>query len=148
MYCSVCVYIKRCDTACFFSSVQTILKSRTATEPVRSERENLPPKTRSGLLLNLKVCCCSFAVLTIQVMSSVIVIDHENQQRGFDSIKGFIHLFLFLCGIFYLISHCSPKLDIIGYMWKDHWSVRSTCFSTYLSFSVLICAMQFVKSIN
>ncbi|XP_026226246.1 SH2 domain-containing protein 4A [Anabas testudineus] len=34
--------------------VQTILKSRTATEPVRSERENLPPKTRSGLLLNLK----------------------------------------------------------------------------------------------
>lgn len=37
---------------------QTILKSRKATEPVRSERENLPPKTQPGISLSLKVCSC------------------------------------------------------------------------------------------
>ncbi|XP_069002550.1 uncharacterized protein [Embiotoca jacksoni] len=33
---------------------QTILKSRKITEPVRSERENLPPKAQPGISLNLK----------------------------------------------------------------------------------------------
>ncbi|XP_038565396.1 uncharacterized protein zgc:100829 isoform X1 [Micropterus salmoides] len=36
---------------------QTILKSRKATEPVRSERENLPPKTQPGISLSLKGKC-------------------------------------------------------------------------------------------
>ncbi|XP_028451053.1 SH2 domain-containing protein 4A isoform X2 [Perca flavescens] len=33
---------------------QTILKSRKTTEPVRTERENLPPETQPGISLNLK----------------------------------------------------------------------------------------------
>ncbi|XP_070773542.1 SH2 domain-containing protein 4A [Enoplosus armatus] len=33
---------------------QTILKSRKTTEPVRTERANLPPKTQPGISLNLK----------------------------------------------------------------------------------------------
>ncbi|XP_022618295.1 SH2 domain-containing protein 4A-like isoform X1 [Seriola dumerili] len=37
--------------------LQTILKSRKTTEPVRNERENLPPKTQSGISLNLKGKC-------------------------------------------------------------------------------------------
>ncbi|XP_029303222.1 SH2 domain-containing protein 4A [Cottoperca gobio] len=36
---------------------QTILKSRKPTEPVISERENLPPKTQPGISLNLKGKC-------------------------------------------------------------------------------------------
>ncbi|XP_069002547.1 nucleolar and coiled-body phosphoprotein 1 isoform X1 [Embiotoca jacksoni] len=36
---------------------QTILKSRKITEPVRSERENLPPKAQPGISLNLKGKC-------------------------------------------------------------------------------------------
>lgn len=36
---------------------QTILKSRKTTEPVRTERENLPPKTQPGISLNLKGKC-------------------------------------------------------------------------------------------
>ncbi|XP_071317676.1 SH2 domain-containing protein 4A isoform X2 [Trachinotus anak] len=37
--------------------LQTILKSRKTTEPVRTERENLPPKTQPGISLNLKGKC-------------------------------------------------------------------------------------------
>ncbi|XP_044226967.1 SH2 domain-containing protein 4A isoform X1 [Thunnus albacares] len=37
---------------------QTILKSRKTTEPVRTERENLPPKTQPGISLNLKQGKC------------------------------------------------------------------------------------------
>ncbi|XP_041808864.1 SH2 domain-containing protein 4A isoform X2 [Chelmon rostratus] len=33
---------------------QTILKSRKTTEPVRTERENFPPKAQPGISLNLK----------------------------------------------------------------------------------------------
>ncbi|XP_032390350.1 SH2 domain-containing protein 4A isoform X2 [Etheostoma spectabile] len=33
---------------------QTILKSRKTTEPVRTERENLPPETQPGISLSLK----------------------------------------------------------------------------------------------
>ncbi|XP_075958411.1 uncharacterized protein LOC142960457 [Anarhichas minor] len=36
---------------------QTILKSRTTTEPVRTERENLPRNTQPGISLNLKGKC-------------------------------------------------------------------------------------------
>ncbi|CAK6953833.1 SH2 domain-containing protein 4A [Scomber scombrus] len=36
---------------------QTILKSRKTTDPVRTERENLPPKTQPGISLNLKGKC-------------------------------------------------------------------------------------------
>ncbi|KAM7397971.1 hypothetical protein PAMA_006038 [Pampus argenteus] len=36
---------------------QTILKSRKPTEPVRTERENLPPKIQTGISLNLKGKC-------------------------------------------------------------------------------------------
>uniref|UniRef100_UPI0037E964FB uncharacterized protein n=1 Tax=Semicossyphus pulcher TaxID=241346 RepID=UPI0037E964FB len=36
---------------------QTILKSRKTTEPARTERENLPPKTQPGISLNLKGKC-------------------------------------------------------------------------------------------
>ncbi|XP_028451051.1 SH2 domain-containing protein 4A isoform X1 [Perca flavescens] len=36
---------------------QTILKSRKTTEPVRTERENLPPETQPGISLNLKGKC-------------------------------------------------------------------------------------------
>ncbi|KAK2828609.1 hypothetical protein Q5P01_019643 [Channa striata] len=37
--------------------LQTILKSKTTTEPARTERENLPPKTQPGISLNLKGNC-------------------------------------------------------------------------------------------
>ncbi|XP_070839709.1 SH2 domain-containing protein 4A [Chaetodon trifascialis] len=36
---------------------QTILKSRKTTEPVRTERENFPPKAQPGISLNLKGKC-------------------------------------------------------------------------------------------
>ncbi|XP_008279299.1 SH2 domain-containing protein 4A isoform X1 [Stegastes partitus] len=36
---------------------QAILKSRKNTEPVKTERENLPPKTQPGISLNLKGKC-------------------------------------------------------------------------------------------
>ncbi|XP_041808863.1 SH2 domain-containing protein 4A isoform X1 [Chelmon rostratus] len=36
---------------------QTILKSRKTTEPVRTERENFPPKAQPGISLNLKEKC-------------------------------------------------------------------------------------------
>ncbi|XP_068571931.1 SH2 domain-containing protein 4A [Cebidichthys violaceus] len=39
------------------NAYQTILKSRTTTEPVRTERENLPRNTQSGISLNLKGKC-------------------------------------------------------------------------------------------
>lgn len=54
-----------------FYSHQTILKSRKTTEPVRTERENLPPKTQPGISLNLKVCNC----LSVALRNEIILPD-------------------------------------------------------------------------
>ena len=50
-----------------FYSQQTILKSRKTTDPVRTERENLPPKTQPGISLNLKVCKCLYSALRNEI---------------------------------------------------------------------------------
>uniref|UniRef100_A0A8C2FV49 SH2 domain-containing protein 4A-like n=1 Tax=Cyprinus carpio TaxID=7962 RepID=A0A8C2FV49_CYPCA len=44
------------------STLKSNLINRTTTEPVRSGRENLPPKAHSGVQLNLKVCCSRIPV--------------------------------------------------------------------------------------
>ncbi|XP_070699645.1 SH2 domain-containing protein 4A [Pempheris klunzingeri] len=58
---------------------QTILKSIKTTEPVRTERENLPPKTRPGISLNLKGKCEETSTL---LPLPVSVSEHSSPPAG------------------------------------------------------------------
>lgn len=113
-----------------FCSHQTILKSRKTTEPVRTERENLPPKTQPGISLNLKVCSC---------LKSNHVVCHSDSQAGektdFKLLILFFHVKLLSPGLFIIWSNKTTK-GLCS--WNIYHSICLSDQLLYKSYNILL----------